>query len=58
MAAQATWSQLVAVDVNTPAPTPPQGFSRLLDEAIAAEEQRVRVGWSGSAGSDDLAEDR
>lgn len=29
-----------------------------LDYAIAAEEQRVRVGWSGSAGSDDLAEDR
>jgi hypothetical protein len=55
---QATWSQLVAVDVNTPAPTPPQGFSSLLDYAIAAEEQRVRVGWSGSAGSDDLAEDR
>lgn len=37
---------------------PDQGFSSLLDYAIAAEEQRVRVGWSGSAGSDDLAEDR
>ena len=34
------------------------GFSSMLDYAIAAEEQRVRVGWSGSAGSDDVAEDR
>ena len=36
----------------------PEGFASLLDFAVAAEEHRLRVGWSGSDGSDGFDEDR
>ena len=36
----------------------PRGFASLLDFAVAAEEHRLRVGWSGSDGSDGFDEDR
>jgi hypothetical protein len=38
--------------------TAPEGVSSLLDFAVAAEEHRLRVGWSGSDGSDGFDEDR
>ena len=36
----------------------PEGFASLLDFAVALEEHRLRVGWSGSDGSDGFDEDR
>lgn len=38
--------------------TAPEGFASLLDFAVAAEEHRLRVGWSSSDGSDGFDEDR
>lgn len=38
--------------------TAPEGFASLLDFAVAAEEHRLRVGWSDSDGSDGFDEDR